>query len=407
MRQQAGEGSEPQRALLREPAFLAVWGAGILNGVMRWLELLVVGLYTFQQTGSPLLVALLSMLRLLPMALFGPFLGALADAVGRRRLYLLLTLGAALTTGTQVLLATLGAIEIWHLAIGAFLSGSYWVADMPVRRILLGEIAGGGRVAQAMVYDSLMNNVTRMVGPLVGGGLLQLFGLTGTFLLGFCTCTLAGLLVWCVRDPSPPPRREGGWRIGANMLEGWRIARASPLIVGTLLITVLFNVFSFPTSGMVPVIGEAKLLLSPAWIGLLSACEGAGATLGSLLIALFGRSTWFHRIYWGGLMTALVAIQCFAAADWAPLAGAALFCMGLGVAGFSAMQTTLVYLTVPPAARSRVMGLVSFCVGSAPLGFLHIGWLADWLGPAVGLSVMAAEGLLLLLLVLWRWPAVR
>ena len=393
-------------ALLRSRPFLAVWGAGILNGVMRWLELLVVGLYVYQQTGSPFLVGLVSMLRLLPMALFGPFLGALADAIGRRRLYLLLTAGAAVTTAAQALLAALDAIEIWHLAIGCFLSGAYGAADMPARRILLGEIAGSGQVAKAIVLDSLMNNVTRMLGPLVGGGVLQLFGLTGSFLVGCASCLLAFLLVWRVRDPGPPPL-SGGWRIGATMLDGLRIARTSRAIVGLLLITVLFNVFSFPTSGMVPVIGEGKLQLTPVLIGLLSASEGAGATLGSLALAIYGREAWYRRIYWGGLLLCFLSILLFAAADWALLAGLALFCMGLGVAGFSAMQTTLVYLAVPPQARSRVMGLVSFCIGTAPLGFLHIGWLADWLGPAPALAVMAAEGLLALLLLLWRWREIR
>ena len=393
-------------SLFASRPFLAVWSAGILNGVMRWLELLVVGLYVFQQTGSPFLVALVSMLRLLPMALFGPFLGALADTLGRRRLYLAVTVLAALATGAQALLAALDAIEIWHLAIGCFISGAYWTADMPVRRILLGEIAGGGRVAKAIVLDTLTNNLTRMLGPLVGGGVLQLFGLTGAFLVGLASCLLAFLLVWRVRDPGPPPT-GGGWRIGATVLDGLRIARANRAIVATLLITVLFNVFSFPTSGMVPVIGEAKLLLTPALIGLLSASEGAGASLGSLAIAIWGRQAWFRPIYWGGLLLCFVSILLFAAADWAVLAGIALFCMGVGVAGFSAMQTTLIYLAVPPQARSRVMGLVSFCVGTAPLGFLHIGWLADWLGPPIALAVMAAEGLLLLLLLLWHWPESR
>jgi len=403
---EAAASAPPPRGLFRERAFVAVWTAGVLNGVMRWLELLVVGLYVFQQTGSAFLVALAAMLRLLPMALFGPFLGALADAVGRRRLYLLVTLGAAAMTAAQAALAFAGAIETWHLMLGCFVSGAYWAADMPVRRILLGEVAGGGRVARAMMLDSLSNNLTRMVGPLVGGGVLQLFGLAGTFLFGFLTCAVAFALVWPLSDPSPPPA-AGRWRIGANILEGLRIARASGAIVGTLLITVLFNVLSFPASGMVPVIGEAKLMLTPALIGLLSACEGAGATLGSILLAIFGRERWFKRYYWGGLLVCFLSILAFAAADWAVLAALSLFCMGLGVAGFSAMQSTLIYLEVAPAARSRVMGLLSFCIGSAPLGFLHVGWLAERLGAASALAVMAVEGLLMLALVLWRWPQIR
>jgi MFS family permease len=170
---------------------------------------------------------------------------------------------------------------------------------------------------------------------------------------------------------------------------------------------VLFNVFSFPASGMVPVIGEGKLQLSPALIGLLSACEGAGATLGSILLAVYGRERWFKPYYWGGVLLCYLSILAFSAADWAVLAGLALFSMGLGLAGFSTMQATLIYLTVPPYARSRVMGLLTFCIGSAMLGFLHIGWLAGWLGPAPALAVMASEGLLLLLLVLWRWREIR
>lgn len=396
-----------QGSLWRSRPFLCVWGAGVLNGVMRWLELLVVGLYVWQQTEAPFLVGLVAMLRLLPMALFGPFLGALADTVGRRRLYLLLTAAAALSTGAQALLAALGAIEIWHLAVGCFLSGVYWTADMPVRRILLGELVGQGRVPRAMVLDTLSNNVTRMVGPLVGGSVLQLFGLSGTFLLGCLSCLAAFALAWRVSDPSQPAQRGGARSIALNMLDGLRIARASPAIVGTLLITVLFNVFSFPTSGMVPVIGEGKLALTPALVGVLSACEGAGATLGSLLIAGFGRERWYRVYYWGGLLACFLSILAFAAADTPVLAGIALFCMGVGLAGFSAMQTTLVYLAVAPHARSRVMGLVSFCVGTAPLGFLNIGWLAEAIGAPAGLAVMAGIGLVALGFVLWRWREVR
>lgn len=403
------QGSVPARppgGLFRDRAFVAVWTAGVLNGVMRWLEMLVVGLYIFQQTGSPFLVAVSAMLRLLPMALFGPFLGALADALGRRRLYLLITVAAALTTATQAALAEFGAIELWHLMLGAFISGAYWAADMPVRRILLGEIVGIDRVAKAIVFDTVSNNVTRMLGPLVGGSVLQVFGLGGSFLVGCITCLLAFAMVWLVRDPRPP-QRGSGWQLRATIIDGVRIARGNRLILGTLAITVLFNVFSFPASGMVPVIGESVLLLSPLWIGVLSSCEGAGATLGSLAIAFFGRERRFRLYYWGGLLACFCSVLVFANADWVVLAGAALFCMGVGLAGFSAMQTTLVYLAVPPAARSRVMGLVTFCVGTGPLGFLHIGWLADWLGPGPALTVMASEGLLVLLLLLWRVREIR
>lgn len=403
---EATEEPSIQGALLRHRGFLCVWAAGVLNGVMRWLELLVVGLYVFQQTGSPFLAASMAILRLLPMALCGPWMGALADSLGRRRLYLALTAMALAATAAQAALAALELIEVWHLAVGSFLSGVFWSADVSVRRILLGEIAGPGRVAQGIAYDSLSNNVTRMLGPLLGGGLLQVFGLTGNFLLGFVCCLAIAALLLAVRDPAQPSG-GGTRRVAANLVAGIKLARASPLLVGLLLVTVIFNVFSFPTSSMVPVVGEGLLALSPLWVGLLAACEGAGATVGALAIALFARAGWYRRIYWGGLLLALLSIQAFALADWPPLAGLALFVMGLGVAGFSSMQATLVFLSAPPQARSRVMGLVAFCIGTAPLGLLLVGWLAGELGPARALSALSAAGLATLALVLWRWREVR
>ena len=314
--------------------------------------------------------------------------------------------GYSCRNSSQAVLAALDLIEVWHLAVGCFLSGIFWSGDVSVRRILLGEIAGPGRVAQGIAYDSLSNNVTRMLGPLLGGGLLQLFGLTGTFLLGFGCCLAIALLLLAVRDPAQPAT-GGTLRVGANLVAGIRLARASPLVIGLLLVTVIFNLFSFPTSSMVPVVGEGLLALSPLWVGLLAACEGAGATVGSLAIALFARAGWYRRIYWGGLTLAMLSIQVFAQADWAPLAGLALFVMGIGVAGFSSMQTTLVFLSVPPQARSRVMGLVSFCIGTAPLGLLLVGWLAGELGPGTALTVLSGAGLVALGLVLWRWREVR
>jgi hypothetical protein len=53
------------------------------------------------------------------------------------------------------------------------------------------------------------------------------------------------------------------------------------------------------------------------------------------------------------------------------------------------------------------MGLLTVCIGAGPLGMLHLGWLADWLGAAAALQVMALEGLVALALVALIWPEMR
>ena len=66
------------------------------------------------------------------------------------------------------------------------------------------------------------------------------------------------------------------------------------------------------------------------------------------------------------------------------------------------MQTTLIYLYAPPDMRSRMLGLLSVCIGVGPIGFLHLGLLADAIGAQWATVVTGIETLLALALT-WRW----
>ncbi len=141
-------------------AFRRLWIIGALSGTVRWLEMLAIGIYVFNTTGSPLQVALLTFVRMVPMALFGAPVGAIAERINRK---LLLAIGLAALTASSATLGVLmivGAIELWHIALGAFLNGVVWTSEFPVRRNMLGEIAGMDRIGAAMGIDSATNNAT-------------------------------------------------------------------------------------------------------------------------------------------------------------------------------------------------------------------------------------------------------
>ena len=378
----------PDPGLFRNPGFRAVWTAGIANGAVRWLELVVIGIWVFQQTGSPFLTSLSASLRLLPMALCGPLMGSLAQRIDRRRLYMGLSLAAAAASVGQCLLALAGFLPIWLVMAGCFVAGIYWSADFPVRRVLLGDVSGEERGGQSLVWDSLMNNGTRMVGPMIGGLMFQAAGMPGVFLFSFLATSLAWAMVRGVR--TPPSSAEAPDLPGP---EGLRSLLARPAVLLVLAVTVVFNLFGFPNSSMVPVVGEARLALSAGAIGLLASCEGLGATLGSLALSVVAREAWFRRIFWTGILLIELGVLAFALSPTPAVAALALFTLGLGMAGFTSMQTTLVYISVPPRARSQALGLVSFCVGAAPLGILNIGALTTALGVTPALVLMSATGL--------------
>jgi MFS family permease len=130
--------------------------------------------------------------------------------------------------------------------------------------------------------------------------------------------------------------------------------------------------------------------------------DGIGAFVGALLAALWLTPRWYGRTYLGGVACYLIAVVIFAEVQSPTLAGAALLLTGLAGAGFATMQATLVYLAAPADMRSRILGVLTVCIGTGPIGFLWLGWLAERIGAHNATAVTGVLGLLAMVTT-WRW----
>ncbi|MGE0718974.1 MAG: MFS transporter [Alphaproteobacteria bacterium] len=394
------------RSLLTDPSFRRVWVAGLAIGTIRWIEMLATGVWLFDVTGSALQVALLTMLRMMPMSLLGAFVGAMAERISKRRMLLGVVATGLVVSLLQAALAWTGRLELWHVAAGALINGIFWAIDMPVRRTMLGELAGPGRTAAAMGLDSATNNATRMLGPGLGGLLLEVGGIHGAFLLGAGFYVVAAALLLRL-DLAERLDLDGRLRVLSRIAEGLRIIRGDPALVGTLAVTIVFNVFAWPATAMVPVIGEESLHLSAFPVGLLMSADGLGALAGAVLVSIRARPPAYRGLYLAGVALFAAGSLVFAIVPWPVAAGVAQVAVGLGAASFSTMQATIVFLSAPPAARNRVMGVLSVCIGTSVLGFAHLGLLAHWLGGPAAVVVSSLEALAALAAAMVAWPAIR
>ena len=127
------------RILLRSPNYLCIWIMGGLTGFIRWFQLLALGVYTFEITGSPFLVSLVPVLWGLPLTFCGPIIGGIADRVNRK---VLLAATIAVIFGVAATLAVIsynGELTFTHIAIASIMSGLFWATDMPIRRDALNK----------------------------------------------------------------------------------------------------------------------------------------------------------------------------------------------------------------------------------------------------------------------------
>ncbi len=407
------------RDLLRDPVFMRVWLSGGASGVARWLEMLVFGVFAFELTGSPFLVALLLILRLMPLVVFGSLVGALADRLPPRLLLLASLSVAMLVSAILVLLFALDVARYWHVAVATLATGMVWTTDMPVRRRILGDVAGRERIAPAMSLDSATNNATRMLGPLLGGVSYQWLGASGAFALSTGLYALGVVLALGIPAmvsagaPVVGARRGAATKILGDLIEAFAFAARDRDISRILLVTVVYNIWGFPFVSMIPVIGGEELALSAGWVGGLAALEGGGAFLGALAIAIGVGATNFRRLYYFGTLAYLLLI--FTAGWMAEALSMAAVLFGVGLAGacFTTMQSTLIYSVAPPHMRGRMFGLMVIAIGSGLIGFANIGLMGEWFGGTAAIRIVATEGLIPLLLVgigwrqLWRRPDTR
>ena len=390
------------RTLFSDRDFLRLWIAGLCTFVVRWLETLAVGVFAYAATGSAFVVAMLTMLRLLPMGLFGAFLGAAADRMDRRQALLLVVLSQALTSAVIAALAFADAVAVWHLAVASFMNGVAWAADNPVRRAMIGQVVGPSRMGVAMSVDVATSNGSRVLGPTLGGLVLATVGLDGAFLLSVLLYLPAVVAV--LRLPRTPPAPGAvTLPVLASIAEGLALVRREPRLIGALTVTLLFNLFGWPCTSMVPVIGKDRLELGPEGVGLLAGMDGVGAFIGAITIALLARPEHYKAIYLGGITLYLVMTVAFALATTPVWAGVALLLTGVGGAGFAIMQPTLIFLATPVEMRSRILGLLSVCIGLGPIGFLVLGGLAELAGAPVATAMMALAGLVALALTRRWW----
>jgi MFS family permease len=98
-----------------------------------------------------------------------------------------------------------------------------------------------------------------------------------------------------------------------------------------------------------------------------------------------------------------VTMICYANSPWTPIAALFLFINGLGALGFAVMQTTLVYRVSPKELRVRLLGVLTTCIGTGPIGFLYLGFLADKFTPRFAIVALAVQGLIVLILTRRYW----
>jgi MFS family permease len=388
--------------LLANATFLRLWSIGGCVNAMRWFEVLAAALFTLDATGSDLAVAVVSAARTMPMLLLGAFAGVVTESVNRKHVLLIGQTLTAMASATVAVLGALGLAEPWHVACAALVAGTVWSTEMATRRRMVGECVPGAMVSRALALDTTSNSFTRLIGPVIAGTIYQFAGIAGAFAFSACVYALAAALV-----AGLPYRQEVRKLVLGNvprdLAEGLSFARRHVIITGVLGVTIAMNLLGFPYSALAAPLGKEVFHVSPLLIGVLAAAEAFGAFLGGLRLARGDPPGSGRPLMVGGSLLFLACVALMPQSPFFWLACGLLTLGGFGSAAFANMQTSLIITHAPPQIRSRLMGLLTVCIGMGPLGILLVGFLAESFGLRHAIDMMSLTGFVAVAWVGWRW----
>ncbi len=350
----------------------------------------VQGVLAFDLTGKNSSVGLVSMGMGIPMLLLGPIGGALSDRMSKRAL---LTAGQSAVGGiffTIGLLTVLDVISIWLLTALTLLMGCTFATLMPARQAWMGDLLKGPALANGVALQQLSMNATRIVGPLLAGGLIALsaVGVGGTYMLMSSFFVMAVALL-VIMEPTKRRQDAGTTSVFSDLHAGlsytWKNydVRMMMLMFAGVVLTAfsyqqlmpgfLENELGQPASRVGPVYGATAV----GGIGLtLFLTRGSMTSRASSLMFVFGAAA-------AGSIVLLALSPNFGAA-----LGAAVV-VGAASSGFQMCNQVTLMERTDPAYFGRVMSLTMTAFGLQMIVGFPAGALADAVGERVTLTVMA------------------
>jgi MFS family permease len=357
----------------------------------------------YRLTGSALLLGATGFASQIPVFLFAPVGGIVADRFNRQKIVIGTQIASMILAFILAGLTLTHRVEVWHIFVLAALLGVVNAFDIPGRQSFLVEMVGKEDLMNAIALNSSMFNGARIIGPAIAGILVAKIGEGWCFFANAASyiAVIAGLFMMRV---APRTYRAPTGSPLAHMIEAYQWVRHTGPIRALLLLLGLVSLVAMPYVVLMPVFADKVLHGGGQWLatflkaqdlgavrlGVLMGATGVGAMLGALTLAsrtgVRGLGRWVAYSCGGfGISLILFALS---RSFW--LSTVLLLPVGFCMMLQMSSSNTLIQAMVPDEMRGRVMALYSMMfMGMAPFGALFGGALADRLGSPLTVGVGA------------------
>jgi len=340
-----------------------------------------------QKSGSATVLAIATLVGMLPQILLGPFAGALVDRWNRRIIMMIADATIAAFTLLLAYLFATDTVQIWHIyAIMAVraLGGAFHFPAMSASTPLM---VPESQLTRVNGLNQTLQGINALIAPPIGALLISLLPTQGILLIDVGTAMLATLPLFFISIPQPKRQEDTGQEEKPSLLQDVREAlayvRSWPGLVAIIFMALFLNFLLVPTGSLLPLLVTKQFSKGAMELGLINSVQGLGIIGGGIILSIWGgfkkkivtSMTGIIGLGIGVMLIGLAPTSLFIIA----ILGSIL--LGVMIPITNGPIGALLQSIVRPDMQGRVMSLISSgATAISPLGLLIAGPLSDALG---------------------------
>jgi MFS family permease len=387
---------------LRNRLFRAVWLATLVSNIGTWMNDVGSGWLMTSLASSPAIVALVSAATTFPVMLLALPAGAIADIVDRRRLLAGVQVYFACVIGALAVLTFFDLVTPWLLLAFSFAVGAGTALALPAFAAIVPQLVAPAELSAAVALNSIGINISRAIGPAVGGLVVAAVGPWLVFALD--AISSIGVLIVFLRWRSAPRQSTlPAERFFSAIRVGLRFIAHTRALQAVLVRGAAFFIFASATWALFPLVVRQELQRGPEVYGLLLTCIGVGAVSGAILLPRVRESTTRSALVAGATVLYALAALMLAHLHNLALLIAAMLATGVAWIAILASLQVSAQLVLPDWVRAR--GIAAFAMvftGGMALGAIGWGQVAARVGIPAALTA-SAVGMLVAIALTWRF----
>jgi MFS family permease len=384
---------------LQHRNFRLLWSGNLISQTGDWMDQIALNYLVYELTHSAVSLGILNLCRLAPVLVFTLVGGVIADRVDRRWLMFTTQTTAMILAFVLAVLVSTGYVQFWMVVVIGVGRGVALAFNFPARQSLISDLVPREYLANAVALNQATTNLTRVIGPTIGGILIGTVGVAGAFYLNGLSllAVLGGLAL--MRFPPRQARAKKG--LLTDLMGGLRYIQSQPDMRMLVLIALVPMILGMPYMTMLTVFASDVLNVGGSGLGLLVACSGGGAMCGALFIASRSarNASGRRKVMFVGLLGFGVALLVFSLSPWFWLSALSLVAVGFSQQIYNTQNNALIQEDVDPEFRGRVLSTLFLNRGLVPLGTVIAGFGTDLAGAPTALAVMAVALLVMAMLV--------